>query len=114
MDYNGVYRLAEEIKRSDEYKAYHDIKDDVMTDETTAALIKEYRKLQVTLQVDAMNGHSPDETDMQRFQGISALLFGKPSVSQFLLSEMRLQQMVGDVFKIIADASGLQMDIPGF
>ena len=113
MEYSTAHRLAQEIRQSEEYLTYHRLKDEVMADETTAALIKEYRKLQMALQMAAVSGQNPDADDMQRFQGITALLFGKPEVSQFMLSEMRLQQTLADIFKIVTEASGLDMNIPG-
>ncbi len=113
MEYSAAHTLANAIKQSEEYKDYHRLKSEVMADDTTAALIKEYRKLQMALQLATMGGQAPNETDMQRFQGISTLLFTKPEVSQFLLSEMRLQQSMSDVFKIITDAAGLELELPG-
>ena len=77
--------------------------------ETTAALLKEYKKLQVRLQMAAVSGTQPDNDDMQRFQGISALLFGKLEVSQYLLAEMRLQQEVAGILRIITDAADIDM-----
>ena len=44
MDYSSTYRLAQDIRDSEEYRTYHDLKESVMADETTAALIKEYRQ----------------------------------------------------------------------
>ena len=113
MDYSTTYRLAQEIRDSEEYKTYHDLKETVMAEETTAALIREYRKLQMTIQMTAMSGNTANEEDMQRFSGISTLLFSKPEVSQFLLSEMRLQQMLADIFKILTEAADVDMAIPG-
>ena len=113
MEYSTAHRLAQEIRQSEEYQTYHRLKEEVMSDETTAALVKEYRKLQVSLQMAAVSGKSPDADDMQRFQGITALLFGKPEVSQYMLAEMRLQQTLADIFKIVTEASGLDMNIPG-
>ena len=84
-----------------------------MADETTAALIKEYKKLQVKLQMGAVAGHQPDETDMQRFQGITSLLFANPTVSKYMLAEMRLQQALADIFKIITEAANIDMELPG-
>ena len=84
-----------------------------MEDETTAALIKEYRKLQMTIQMTAMSGQQADSEDMQRFSGISTLLFSKPEVSQFLLAEMRLQQALADIFKIVTEAADVDVSIPG-
>ena len=113
MDYSSTYRLAQDIRDSEEYRTYHDLKESVMADETTAALVKEYRKLQVTIQMAVMSGQQADSEDMQRFSGISALLFSKEEVSQFLMAEMRLQQALADIFRIVTEAADVDMSIPG-
>ena len=113
MDYSTTYRLAQEIRDSEEYKTYHDLKESVLAEETTAALIREYRKLQMTIQMSAMSGNTANAEDMQRFSGISSLLFSKPEVSQFLLSEMRLQQALADIFRILTEAADVDMAVPG-
>ena len=113
MDYSSTYKLAQDIRDSEEYKTYHELKETVMSDETTAALIREYRKLQMKLQLAAAGGQTPDPEDMQRFSGISALLFSKQEVSGFLLAEMRMQQALTDIFKIVTEASDLDIGIPG-
>lgn len=113
MEYSTAHQLAREIKNSEEYSTYHTLRDEVMADATQAALIREYKKLQITLQMAAMSGQTPDNEDMQRFSGISSLLFTKPEVQQYLLSEMRLQQAMADIFKIITEAADLDMELPG-
>ena len=113
MDYGSTYRLAQDIRDSSEYKTYHELKESVMSDETTAALIREYRKLQMTIQVSVMNGTAAGEEDMQRFSGISGLLFSKPEVSRFLLAEMQMQQALADIFRIVTEAADLDIAIPG-
>ena len=113
MDYSSTYRLAQDIRDSEEYKTYHDLKDSVMNDETTAALIKEYRKLQMMLQMSAVTGQSADAEIMQRFSGLSTLLFSKQEVSDYLMAEMRLQQMMADIFKIVTEAADVDVAIPG-
>ena len=113
MDYSSTYRLAQDIRDSEEYTTYHALKESVMSDDTTAALIKEYRKLQVTIQMAVMSGRQADSEDMQRFSGISSLLFSKPEVSRFLLSEMQLQQALADIFKIVTEAADLDIAVPG-
>ena len=113
MEYSNAHRLAQDIRQCEEYQTYHGLKDEVMGDETTAALIKEYKKLQVKLQMGAMAGTKPDDDDMQRFQGITSLLFSNPTVSKFMLAEMRLQQALADIFKIITEAANIDMGLPG-
>lgn len=109
MEHATAHRLAQEIRQSEEYQTYHALKEEVMADETTAALLKEYKKLQLRLQMAAVSGTQPDNDDMQRFQGISALLFGKLEVSQYLLAEMRLQQEVAGILRIFTDAADIDM-----
>ncbi len=113
MDYSSVHRLARELRESEEYRTCHALKETVMADETTAALIREYRKLQVTLQMAAMSGQTPEQEDQQRFSGITTLLFSKPEVSQYLLAEMRLQQALADMIRILTEAADVDFGIPG-
>ena len=44
MEYSAAHQLARAIRDSEEYRTYHSLKDEVMADETTAALIHEYKK----------------------------------------------------------------------
>ena len=113
MDYSSTYKLAQDIRDSEEYTTYHELKKTVMEDETTAALVKEYRKLQMAIQMSVMSGRQADNEDKQRFSGISNLLISKPEVSQYLLSEMRLQQALADIFKLVTEAADVDMSLPG-
>lgn len=113
MEYSAAYRLADEIRQSEEYRTYHELKNSVMADETLAALIREYRRMQVSIQMNMMAGQQNDPEEMQRFNTLSSLLFAKPEVSQFLLAEMRLQQAMADIMKIVTEATGLDIQLPG-
>ena len=65
MQYDTAHSLAAEIRQSSEWQEYHRLKEEVMGDETTAALIREYKKLQLSLQVAAMSGRQGEAEDMQ-------------------------------------------------
>ena len=112
MEYSKAYALADAIKTSEEFRTCRDLRDSVMGDETTAALIREYKKLSVRLQMASVNGTPADPDDVQRFSDLNAVLFARPDVTQYLLAEMRLQQALADIFRILTDAAGLEM--PGF
>ena len=113
MEYSAAYRLADEIRRSEEYRTYHEMKQEIESDETLAALLREYRKLQVSLQMNMMTGQQNDPEDMQRFTALSTLLYAKPEVSQYLIAEMRLQQTVADIMKIVTEAADIDIQMPG-
>ena len=113
LEYSTAYRLADEIKHSEEYQTYHALKDSVMADETLAALIKEFRRMQMAIQMNMIAGQQNDPEEMQRFTTLSTLLYAKPEVSQCLLAEMRLQQTMADIMKIVTEATGLDIQLPG-
>ena len=67
--------------------------------------------MSLQLQLAAVSGAPTSDDDTQRFQQLSALLFSTPGAQQFLLAEMRVQQLMADVYRMLNDASGL--DMPG-
>ena len=107
--YDEANQLARAIRESDVCRDYRRLKEEVEGNETSAALMKEYKRLQLQLQMAAVAGSPVKDEDTQRFQQIGALLFSQESTQQFLLCEMRVQQMMADVYKTLSDAAGLEM-----
>lgn len=109
--YDEANNLARSIRESDVCADYRQMKEELDQDATMSALVKEYKKLQMQLQMAAVAGADTADSEVQRFQQIGGLLMSNPTTMQFLLSEMRLQQMMADVYKILNEAAGL--DMPG-
>ena len=109
--YDEANNLARSIRESEVCIQYRQMKEEIERDATSAALIKEYKKLQMQLQMAAVAGAETADSEVQRFQQIGGLLMANPTTMQFLLAEMRLQQTMADVYKILNDAAGL--DMPG-
>ena len=109
--YDEANVLARAIRESEDCRAYRQLRQKIESDETARALLREYKKLQMQLQLAAVAGAEVSNDDTQRFQQIGALLFAGENTSRFLLLEMRLQQTMADVFKTLSDAAGL--DMPG-
>ena len=110
--YDEAAVLARAIRESDVCREYRHLKEEIDGNETNRALIKEYKKLQMQLQLAAVAGAPTPDEDGQRFQQIGALLFAQPVTSQFLLAEMRVQQMMADVYKILGEAAGIDLEMP--
>ena len=109
--YDEANALARAIRESEDCRAYRQLRQEIENDETARALLHDYKKLQMQLQLAAVAGAEVSNDDTQRFQQIGALLFAGENTSRFLLLEMRLQQTMADVFKTLSDAAGL--DMPG-
>lgn len=104
--------LAKEIRQSPEYLEFAAAKENMDGSDTGMALIKEYKRLQIALQMSAMAGGGMPPEDMQRFTQISSLLYAGTDTSRYLMAELRLQKMMGDVLKLLTDAADMQFDLP--
>ena len=82
MVYDKANELAKLLKESDEFREYKTTKEKAFENDTTASLIKEYHK----------------------FQKIGELLQLNQDASAFLFAEYRLNRVVSDIYKIIAEA----------
>lgn len=109
--YDQAHELAKTLRESEEYRDYMRLKEVAYEDETNRALLNEYRKLQFQLQAKAAAGESLPQDDTQRLQQIGTLLQFNPDASAYLLAEFRFQRMLTDIFKILADVAGVDLDM---
>ncbi|MBQ9950255.1 MAG: YlbF family regulator [Clostridia bacterium] len=108
MNYDTAHRLAGEIKESPEYKEYTEALDKIKDDSTTMSLLRDYHKLQIEIQSMAYTGKEDNET-VERFRKLSELLQMNKDVVQFLIAEYKLNTIVGDIYKIIAEAANVDL-----
>ncbi|MBR2700091.1 MAG: YlbF family regulator [Clostridia bacterium] len=109
--YDQAHALARALRESDEYREYMRLKETAYDDGTNKALLDEYKKLQFRLQAKLAAGESMPQDDMQRLTQIGALLQFNPDVSAYLMAEFRFQRMLSDIFKILADVAGVDLDM---
>lgn len=103
MVYDTAKTLAAELRQSEEYRAYVSAKERAMESGTTRALIEEYNRLQIRAQAAVIAGESDGEI-IAKLQKIGELLQFDKDASAYLMEEFRLKRMLGDVYKILAEA----------
>ena len=108
MVYDTAKLLANELKNSTEYREYTTVKVRAMENKTTRALIDEYNKLQIHAQA-AMIAGDRESDSLKKLQKIGELLQFDADASAYLMAEFRLKRMLGDVYKILADAVGIDL-----
>lgn len=106
-------QLAQAIRQSEEYITYKALKDTAMASDTNRALLKEYQRTQTRLQMAAASGAEADAEDVERFNKLSSLLYMNAEVAQYLVAQMRLTQLTGEVFQQVAKAAELDFELPG-
>ncbi|NLI55212.1 MAG: YlbF family regulator [Clostridiales bacterium] len=103
MVYDTAKLLAGELKNSVEYREFTVAKARAMENNTTRALIDEYNKLQIRSQAAMIAGERENDS-LKRLQKIGELLQFDSDASAYLMAEFRLKRMLGDVYKILAEA----------
>ncbi len=106
--YDTAKRLADELRQSEEYTAYAKARERAEANESTRALLKQYERLQFRAQAAVVAGERDDET-MQKLQKIVELLQFDEDASACLLAEYRFKTMLGDVYRILAEAVGVDL-----
>ncbi|MCI5545458.1 MAG: YlbF family regulator [Clostridiales bacterium] len=109
--YDQAHALARSMKESEEYKEYMSLREKAYEDETNKALLDEYKRLQYHMQLAMAAGKRMEEDDFQRMQKIAGLLQFNPDASAYLLAEFRFQKMLSDIYKILADVAGIDLDM---
>ncbi|MEG1524024.1 MAG: YlbF family regulator [Clostridia bacterium] len=108
MTYDTAKMLAKELRESEEYKAYCVVKERALENETTRALIDEYHRLQIQAQAATVTGGTNDEM-LAKLQKIGEVLQFDANASAFLMAEFRLNRVLGDVYKILAEAIDIDL-----
>lgn len=109
--YDQAHALAKSLKESEEYREYTRLRELAYESDTNRALLDEYKRLQFRMQAKLAAGETMPEEDFQRLQQIGTLLQFNQDVSAYLLAEFRFQRMLSDIFKILADVAGVDLDM---
>ena len=109
--YDQAHALAKSLRESEEYREMSRLRELAYESDTNRALLEEYKILQFRMQAKLASGESMPEEDYQRLQQIGTLLQFNQDVSAYLLAEFRFQRMLSDIFKILADVAGVDLDM---
>lgn len=109
--YDQAHALAEGLKQTEEYKEFVRLDEIARADDTNRTLMDEYKRLQYRMQAMFASGQRMEEDELKRLQQIGSLLQFNQDASAALLAEMRFQRMIADIFKIIGEAAGINLDM---
>ena len=103
--------LLDALRRTDAFQEYEALKENVMADEVNRRLLERFMRAQSALQMAAMAGSEPRQEDAAEFEKLSALLYQSPEATDFLLAQMRVQQLVAQTMSRITAEAGISIDI---
>lgn len=104
--------LLETLRQTDAFKRYQALRESVMADEVNRRLIERFTRAQSALQLCAMSGGEAREEDASEFEKLSALLYQSDELTDYLLSQMRVQQLVAETMDRLTREVGLDVALP--
>ena len=99
--YDTANRLAREIKNSDEYTKYQEIRETILEDESTKEMIKDYMEKQMKIQQKQMSGQEPTEEEKEELENLRNLVDLNSEVKEYLQAEYRMSVMLNDLQEIL-------------
>ena len=109
---DAIEQLAAALKQTEDYRSYRELRSTVLADEASSALLRRYQSAQTALQLNALAGTEPSQEDVAAFEGLSGLLYANLDTADYLLAQMRMQQVVAEVMKRLTEAADLEMTLP--
>jgi cell fate (sporulation/competence/biofilm development) regulator YlbF (YheA/YmcA/DUF963 family) len=100
--------LADKLRASEEYMTYRGAKERAYASETTAALLNEFYALRMKIQASSVAG-DPDPEAAEKLQKLGELLQFDPAAAEYLMAEYRLNTLIGDIYKLLAEAVDLDL-----
>ena len=111
-----VTRAADELlaalKRTEAFHQYETLRETIMADEVNRRLLERFMRAQSSLQLAAIAGSEPREEDAAEFEKLSTLLYQSPDITDYLLAQMRVQQLVAGTIEKLTRETGIHVDIP--
>ena len=102
--YDTANRLAQEIKQSEEYKAYKTAKENIKAKHELKQKMDEFEKARYEAQVIALQTGKDDEEKMKHVQQLYGELIQNEEASKFFDAEIKFNVMITDVNRIIGEA----------
>ena len=100
--------LADKLRSSEEYRTYCEAKERAYASKATAALLDEFYSLRMKAQASSVAG-TPDAETAEKLQRLGELLQFDAAAAEYLMAEYRLNALLGDIYKILAKAVGLDL-----
>ena len=102
--YDTANNLAKEIRESDEYTAFYNIKKEINDDGVRKQKLENFEKLRYDIQLETMQKGTQDKEKMDMLQREYTKLIQDEKIRSYFELETKFNVIIADVNKIIAEA----------
>jgi len=102
--YDTANRLAKELKESEEYIGYKNIKKEINNIPGLKEKIADFEKLRYTVQLESLKGEEQEKTKLEEMQKLYTELVENDVAKRYFDIELKFNLLIADVNKIIAES----------
>ena len=102
--YDTANNLAREIKESEEYKNFYNIKKEIYEDSERKQKLENFEKLRYEVQLQTMQSGTQNQEKLDKLQEEYTSLVSDEKIRQYFEYETKFNIIIADVNKIIAEA----------
>lgn len=110
MDLTKAHALAREIRESAEFKRFIRAKEAVSGDPDSVGLLKEYKRLELSCRAAALSG-GEDRESAEKLRRLAGYLQMNEDTAEYIDAELCLSCVIGDIYSILMEASGLDFSL---
>lgn len=99
--YSTAHKLAREIKNSDEYSEYKEVRTKIMDDEKSKEMLRDYQKEQMKVQSKKMSGEELTEEDKEKLENLRNIIEINSDIKNYLEAEYRVSVLLNDLQEIL-------------
>lgn len=107
-NYDLAHQLAKQLKESPEYLAYRKAREAIEKDEKNKKMLKEYKKKEFAARMQIYAGKK-DSEEVKEYQNMGLVLQYNKDITEYLMAEYRMNQVMSDIFKILGDAVDIDL-----
>lgn len=101
--YDKAHELAKAMKDSEDLGALKLAFQNIKKDPEASQMLDGFQQKQQHLQEKMMQGEEPEEEELQQMQKLFEVISMNPMISKLFEAEKRVQAMMQDIQKIVAD-----------
>ena len=102
--YDTVNKLAQEIKKSEEYVEYKKMKELIKETPELKQKLDDFEKARYETQIATMSGQEPSKEQVETLQKIYLELIQNDITKKYLDVELKFNTMLSDINKILGEA----------
>lgn len=108
--YDAAHMLAKALRASAELKTFKEAQEALKSDQSAREMLRDFRGQQFNLQRQRLSGLEVAPEQEEKLEKLYQVIGMNLTIRRFLEAEQRLGVLLGDIQKIIAEATGELID----